>query len=44
MNVAIQSTTSDTALQPADPLDHLAAVLFHSMGSHGVYARTGFVP
>ena len=24
----------------ADPLDHLADVLFHRMGSDGVYART----
>jgi hypothetical protein len=40
MNVAVRSTISNTALQPADPLDHLAEVLFHTMGSDGVYART----
>ncbi len=40
MNVAVRTTTPDTASQPADPLDHLAEVLFHKMGSDGVYART----
>jgi seryl-tRNA synthetase len=39
MNVAVR-TTSEIASPSADPLDHLAAALFHSMGSDGVYART----
>jgi hypothetical protein len=40
MNVAARKTASETSLQPTDPLDHLAAVLFHRMGTDGVYART----
>jgi hypothetical protein len=39
MNVAIR-TASPEASQPVDPLDHLAAALFHKMGADGVYART----
>jgi seryl-tRNA synthetase len=39
MNVAVR-TTSEIASPAADPLDHLADALFHSMGSDGVYART----
>src|ERR1700759_1317321 len=30
----------ELAPQSADPLDHLADVLFHPMGTEGVYART----
>ncbi|WP_022721847.1 amino acid--[acyl-carrier-protein] ligase [Rhodopseudomonas sp. B29] len=37
MNIAIRSVPSAT---PVDPLDHLAAHLFHPMGADGVYART----
>src|ERR1700742_2309486 len=40
MNVAVRKAASETSLQPADPLDHLADVLFHRMGTDGVYART----
>jgi seryl-tRNA synthetase len=40
MNVAVRPTTSESAPLAADPLDHLAAALFHTMGSDGVYART----
>jgi hypothetical protein len=40
MNVAVRQTASETSLQPADPLDHLADILFHKMGTDGVYART----
>ena len=40
MNVALRSTPTETAAQPADPLDYLASVLFHPMGTDGVYART----
>src|ERR1700752_1875852 len=40
MNVAILNPLPDTASEPADQLDHLAATLFHRMGSDGVYART----
>jgi seryl-tRNA synthetase len=39
MNVAIRTALAETS-QPVDPLDHLAAVLFHKMGTDGVYART----
>ena len=37
MNIAIRSAVPAT---PVDPLDHLAAHLFHPMGADGVYART----
>src|SRR5271166_2414226 len=40
MNIAVQSDTPELAPQPADPLDHLADILFFKMGSDGVYART----
>ncbi|MEY9135381.1 seryl-tRNA synthetase [Bradyrhizobium diazoefficiens] len=40
MNIAVLPNSPDTAPQIADPLDHLADKLFHSMGSDGVYART----
>jgi seryl-tRNA synthetase len=40
MNVAIRAASPETAAETADPLDHLARVLFHTMGTHGVYART----
>src|SRR6201981_3123669 len=38
MNVTIRPGAQEAA--PADPLDHLADVLFHKMGTDGVYART----
>src|SRR6202051_252243 len=40
MNVVVRTTSPETAPPPADPLDHLADVLFHKMGADGVYART----
>ncbi|MGH6681616.1 MAG: amino acid--[acyl-carrier-protein] ligase, partial [Bradyrhizobium sp.] len=40
MNIAIQAASPELAPQSPDPLDHLADVLFHKMGSDGVYART----
>jgi hypothetical protein len=40
MNIAVLAESPAIAPQPADPLDHLADVLFHRMGSDGVYART----
>src|ERR1700726_4039446 len=40
MNVAIRTASAEIASQPVDPLDHLAGILFHEMGSDGVYART----
>jgi seryl-tRNA synthetase len=40
MNVAIRTSPSETSSQPVDPLDHLAAHLFHELGADGVYART----
>src|SRR5258707_481753 len=40
MNVAVRTASPEIASQPADPLDHLADVLFHKMGADGVYART----
>src|ERR1700761_3203936 len=40
MNVAARKTASEISVQPADPLDHLANILFHKMGTDGVYART----
>src|ERR1700694_703712 len=39
MNVVIR-IAAEIASQPVDPLDHLADVLFHKMGTEGVYART----
>jgi seryl-tRNA synthetase len=39
MNVAIR-TSSEATPNQADPLDDLVDVLFHKMGSEGVYART----
>src|ERR1700748_436523 len=38
MNVAVRANKIETSLQPADPLDHLADILFHKMGTDGVYA------
>src|SRR6201985_1613948 len=41
MNVAVRTVSPEIASsQPADPLDHLAEILFHKMGTDGVYART----
>src|SRR3984893_7686615 len=40
MNVAMFAPPAEPAPSPADPLDHLADVLFHEMGSPGVYGRT----
>ena len=40
MNLPCLAESPAIAPQPADPLDHLADVLFHDMGSDGVYART----
>jgi seryl-tRNA synthetase len=40
MNVVARTGASGTTSPSADPLDHLADVLFHKMGSDGVYART----
>jgi seryl-tRNA synthetase len=40
MNVTIRPSTQEAAAPPADPLDHLADVLFHRLGTDGVYART----
>ena len=40
MNVAARKTASEIPAQAADPLDHLADILFHKMGTDGVYART----
>src|SRR6201997_3113829 len=39
MNVTIRTTPEITS-DKADPLDGLADVLFHKMGTDGVYART----
>jgi seryl-tRNA synthetase len=40
MNIAIRPPAPDIETTPVDPLDHLAATLFHQMGADGVYART----
>src|SRR5258708_21407802 len=40
VNVAVFVAPPEPASPPADPLDHLADVLFHEMGSPGVYGRT----
>jgi len=40
MNVAMFAARAETAPLRADPLDHLADVLFYQMGSPGVYGRT----
>jgi seryl-tRNA synthetase len=40
MNVAVSSATPGAATAIADPLDHLADVLFLRIGAEGVYART----
>ena len=40
MNAPIRTESPELAPQSADPLDHLADVLFHKMGTDGVYART----
>ena len=40
MNVVIRTDSPELAQRPADPLDHLADVLFHKMGTDGIYART----
>src|SRR6202158_660897 len=40
MNIAIRPASPEIASPAADPLDHLAEVLFHKMGTDGVYART----
>src|ERR1700738_2975213 len=40
MNIAIRPASPEIAPEPADPLDHLAEVLFPKMGTDGVYART----
>src|SRR6185437_11429199 len=38
MNIVVRPNSPETV--PADSLDHLADVLFHKMGTDGVYART----
>jgi seryl-tRNA synthetase len=40
MKISVLAESPELAPQPSDPLDHLADVLFHKMGSDGVYART----
>jgi seryl-tRNA synthetase len=40
MTIAIQTKSPQLAPQSADPLDHLADILFFPMGTDGVYART----
>lgn len=40
MNVAMFAAPPESASRPSDPLDHLADLLFHEMGSPGVYGRT----
>jgi seryl-tRNA synthetase len=40
MNTPIRTESPELAPQAADPLDHLAEILFYKMGSDGVYART----
>src|ERR1700751_3975622 len=40
MNIAVQTDAPELAPRAADPLDHLADILFFKMGSDGVYART----
>jgi seryl-tRNA synthetase len=40
MNAPFRTESPELAPQLADPLDHLADVLFHKMGTDGVYART----
>ena len=40
MNTPIRTESPELAPQAADPLDHLAEILFYRMGSDGVYART----
>ena len=40
MSAPLQTESPALAPQSADPLDHLADVLFHKMGTDGVYART----
>src|SRR5246127_4124311 len=40
MNIAVQTDSPELAPRAADPLDHLADILFFKMGSDGVYART----
>ena len=40
MNVVVRTASPEIAPQPVDALDHLADVLFHKMGTDGVYART----
>ena len=40
MNAPIRTESPELAPQAADPLDHLAEILFYRMGSDGVYART----
>jgi len=40
MKISVLAESPEIAPQPADPLDHLTDVLFHKMGSDGVYART----
>ena len=40
MNTPIRTESPELAPQAADPLDHLAEILFYKMGCDGVYART----
>src|SRR6201994_2043397 len=40
MKTIAQTDSPEIAPQSADPLDHLADILFHKMGTDGVYART----
>ncbi len=40
MNVVLRTGAPEIGASPADPLDDLADVLFHKMGSDGLYGRT----
>jgi seryl-tRNA synthetase len=40
MNAPFRTESPELAPKSVDPLDHLAEVLFHCMGTDGVYART----
>lgn len=40
MNLATFAAPPEFASRPSDPLDHLSDLLFHEMGSPGVYGRT----
>jgi hypothetical protein len=40
MDAPLRTESPELAPQSTDPLDHLADILFHKMGTDGVYART----